>query len=156
MTDIPRDIEYWQNLESLDNDKLIPNDEEILIYQEHCMNGDPLLLGETKQLIHLVHDAVDLHPSGLYDITFQCDWMKLGEMFKGKQPWGTIIGDGAINLCGLELVDVLRPLCNTLAIRVFDEWVHEWHYATHFPTEFPDAETTYYTRPGCQIVVWNF
>ena len=149
-----KDPNYWQNLPI--ESPVVPNQEEINIYQNYCMNGDPLLLGETKQLIPLVHEAVDICPSGLYDITFQGDWMELGERFKGKQPWGTIIGDGVINLVGLGLVDVVRPLCNTLVVRVFDEHIYEWKYATYFPTEFPDATVIEYTRPGCNIVVWNF
>lgn len=143
---IPRDIEYWQNLE---NPLIIPNEDEFWTFKQ-LRKGKVLMLGETKELMFLADDAVDIHPCGKYNKTFKADWYDL------KGHWDTIIGDGVLNLCDVDLVDVLSKACDRLIIRVFEDWVHNWKYATYFPTTFKGSSRIIQTRPGCRIVVWNF
>lgn len=148
---MPKDTEYWQNIPALSNPLLYPNDNEIRQYARLSHGrGSVLLLGETPQLTDLCDEAVDLYPSGRLDRTFKGNWLNL----EGR--WGVALGDGCINLCGLQLVEALAACVDRLVVRVFDEWVHEWKYSIHFPVEFPGAAQVIDTRHGCRIVVWDF
>ena len=144
------DPDYWQNLDKNGHVKVVPVDEEVRAYRRMSIGDRRLLLGETKQLMPWCTEAVDMYPCGEYEKTFQGDWMNL------DGHWDTIMGDGAINLVGIELVEAVRPHCDRLVVRVFEEWIHEWKYATHFPTQFPGALTTYRIQEGTRMVIWDF
>ena len=46
--EFPKDPEYWQNLEALGTPALMPNDEEVKLFQKYCAAGPVLLLGDTN------------------------------------------------------------------------------------------------------------
>lgn len=139
---LPKDIEHWQNLKP----PLAPNQEEVRLY-EGWAKGCVLLLGETKELAHLCHRALDMYPSSIAD---QGNWFDINAYYD------TIIGDGVINLAGMELIDAVRPHCKRFVTRVFTTKHEGMKYATFFPTEFPNSTREIVTQVGCMFVVYEF
>ena len=68
---------------------------------------------------------------------------------------GTIIGDGVLNLAGIELAEKLLPRCDRLVCRVFQRKLEGMKYATHFPTLYPGASRIISTQTDVAIVVWD-
>jgi len=146
MYKIQEDLEHWQNLQP----PLSPNSYEISLYSELTSHGiaggNVLLLGETKSLMGFAAKTIDLHPiRGEY-----------GDWFDIQGLYSTIIGDGVINLAGMELVDVVRPHCKRFVTRVFTKRLPGMKYATYFPTVFPDSSLNFKTQDGCRMIIWEF
>jgi hypothetical protein len=140
-----QDHEYWQNLEYPKK----PNPTEVELFTDYSF-GSVLLLGETKALQPHCTEAVDIFPSG---------FAKQGDWFSLDKHYNTIIGDGVINITGMDLVDALRSKCDRLIIRVFGpelEHKYLWKYAKYFPDTFPGALEVFETQPGCRFVIWDF
>lgn len=128
-----------------------PNDFEIEIYKNFLENRTPIcLFGMTKELVPLCDLAVDLNPVEIGKPTVKCNWNDY------KIKTDVIIGDGILNLEGLELVDKLSNVCNRLVCRVFLEKMTWMKYAKHFPKSFPNSDTLIYTQKDIAIIIWNF
>jgi len=140
------DIEHFNNLKP----PLAPNTEETTIYENHC-KGTILLLGYTKELIHLCTEAMDLNPPINQNIIKQ-DWFTI------NKSYNTIIGDGVLNLVGGELVQYLSNYCDTLIIRFFTDKIDTMKYATNFRynTAFLLPDIIIETQPRCKILIWKF
>lgn len=150
------DLERFNNLKP----PFSPNVDEVEIYNEYCTDKNhtkTLLLGYTKELMHLCSDAMDINPpddvispSGLKVI--KQDWFTITEYYD------TIIGDGVLNLVGGDLVQYLSKYCNTLIIRFFTEKFSFMRYATHFRnnTSFLLPDIIINTQPQCKILIWKF
>lgn len=146
MKKLIKDTNHWQNL----NPPLSPNEYEVELYRHHIRGYGPIcLLGMTKELIPLCDFMVDLNPIPKEKPVIKCDWAKI------KQESEVIIGDGVLNLCGLELVKDLLQVTNKLICRVFLEKLDGMKYATHFPKEFPESSLVVPTQENVVIVAWE-
>lgn len=140
-----QDTPHWQNLRP----PLAPNAEEVKIYEKLCENGPVVMLGMTKELVHLCEYMVDLNPIPQKKPVIKSDWTG----FQGLS--GTIIGDGVLNLAGIGLVNELLPRCDRMVCRVFLRKLEGMKYATHFPTSFHGASKVITTQKDVVIVVWD-
>jgi len=140
-----QDTTHWQNLKP----PLAPNKEEVKIYEGLCESGPVVMLGMTKELIHLCEYMVDLNPIPQNKPVVKSEWAG----FQGLA--GTIIGDGVLNLSGLGLIDDLLPRCDRVVCRVFLSKLEGMKYAMHFPTSFPKASRVINTQAEVAIVVWD-
>lgn len=141
-----KDSDYWSSLE----EPKAPNKQEVELFRKF-KTGKTLLLGETKQLIPLCNEAIDLYPQS---IARQGDWFAL------EDQYDTIIGDGVLNLVGFDLVSKLREHCKTLILRSFTHeirYVYPWKYAQYF-FNFPLDESciNIWTQKGCVMTIWEF
>jgi hypothetical protein len=141
-----KDLEHW-----LDKDPpLSPNEYEIELYKHHSKGHGPVcLLGMTKQLQPLCDYMVDLYPIKQTKPVLKMNWNDF------DQYADLIIGDGVINLEGLQLVNKLLKNCNKLICRVFLEKFSWMKYATHFPKEFPGSSLVIPTQENIAIVIWE-
>lgn len=131
---------------------LSPNKEEVLMFEEFCREKKRvLLLGYTKELMHLATIAVDLNPPPHHNVQ-QGDWFDIEGNFDA------IIGDGVLNLVGGDLVDHLSTLSNNICIRFFTERMSSMKYATIFSSNLkvllPTTVTP--TQDKCVMLTWNF
>lgn len=142
------DREHWQNL----SPPLAPNKFEIEVYEDMLIGYQQVtLLGMTKELIPLVSLAIDLNPIETIGVcTAKRDWNNLGAF-----QTDAIIGDGVINLIGIELVPKIMRHCDIFISRVFLRPFPGMKYATHFPNRFPKAQAIIRTQPGVIIAIWN-
>lgn len=130
---------------------LYPDAKEVSIYEQYTTSSNNvLLLGYTKQLIHLSTKAIDLNP--INDTIIKQDWFSVNEHYD------IIIGDGVLNLVGGELVTHLSKYCNTLIIRFFTDKIEGMKYATNFKfnTSFLLPDVIIDTNPSCKILIWHF
>ena len=142
------DLNHFNNL----SPPLSPNNQEIQIYEKYCENTEKiLLLGYTKELMHLCTNAMDINPPNNPKIIKQ-DWFTISTFHD------TIIGDGVLNLVGGDLVGYLSKYCNTLIIRFFTEKINTMKYATNFRdnTSFLLPDLIIDTQPKCKILIWKF
>jgi len=131
------DTEHWQNCKP----PLSPNQEEVRLYKELIGDNSPVcLLGMTKELIHLCDLAVDLKPINIKKPTLQCDWNNLEGSF------GAIIGDGVLNLTGLQFIEKALKISKKFICRTFTYKQPGMKYATIFPTEFPGSKVVIQTQ----------
>lgn len=134
---------------------LCPNDLEIQIYTAYCKSTLPnsvLLLGYTKQLLHLSTAAMDLSPPSYMTSIIKQDWFSIDTFYN------VIIGDGVLNLVGGKLVEHLSKYCDTLVIRFFTKKIDGMKFATQFQSNTPFLlpDKILETQPNCKILVWNF
>ena len=140
------DTQHWQNLKP----PLAPNDYEVKLFKFHTNGLHPVcLLGMTKELIPLCDYMVDLNPIQQNKPVIQSDWQNLD-----KQS-SVIIGDGVLNLAGLELIDHLLKLTDKIICRVFLKKLDGMKYAQHFPNKFLGAKLVIPTQENIAMVVWS-
>lgn len=141
-----KDIEHWQNLQP----PLCPNLYEIEIYKHHVKGYGPVcLLGMTKNLQDLCEYMVDINPIKQSKPVIKQNWNE----FNGYAE--AIIGDGVLNLEGLQLVEKLNKICKKLICRVFLKKFDWMKYATYFPTNFPNSSIVIPTQKDISIVIWE-
>ncbi len=146
MENLIKDTNHWQNL----NPPLSPNEYEVEMYRHHTKRYGPVcLLGMTKELIPFCDFMVDLNPIHQEKPVIKCDWTKI------TQDSEVIIGDGVLNLCGLDLVKDLLKITNKLICRVFLQKLEGMKYATHFPKEFPGSSIVIPTQENVVMVIWE-
>lgn len=123
-----KDDAHWSNL----TPPLSPSEADVLIYKHWRHVGSTLLLGHTKELLHLADVAVDLNPIGNEPKVMQGDWTMNGMMFTN------IICDGGLtlskDLCDRTLTMASKN-CMIFISRVFHGKLPGMKYATHFPTD---------------------
>jgi hypothetical protein len=140
------DAAHWQNRPP----PLAPNQEEVDLYRALVESKSPIcLLGMTKELVELCDLAVDLNPIEIGKPTLKADWNELTGRF------GAVIGDGVINLAGVELVDRMLAVADRFVARVFMEKQPGMKYARVFPTAFPEASSVTITQPNIAMVMWT-
>ena len=81
--------------------------------------------------------------------TIKCNWNDLDLKFD------VIIGDGVLNLEGLQLVDKMLKLSNKFISRVFMKKQIGMKYATFFPSTFPNSKLIIPTQQDICIVIWQ-
>jgi hypothetical protein len=146
MNKLIEDTNHWQNLEP----PLCPNPNEVELYESIVKDKGPVcLLGMTKQLIHICDYMVDLNPIPQPKPVIKSDWYSFECLAEA------IIGDGILNLAGMEVVPKLLDKCDLLVCRVFLKKMCGMKYATHFPTSFPGASRVIPTQADIAIVVWD-
>lgn len=140
------DTKYWLNLQP----PLCPNDYEVEIFRHHTKGLGPVcLFGMTEKLQPLCDFMVDLNPIAQTKPVIKCDWNN----FTGYSE--AIIGDGVINLEGIQLVEKLLKNYEKIIFRVFLEKFTWMKYATYFPKEFPGSNLVIPTQENIAIVVWE-
>jgi hypothetical protein len=143
---IPKDLNYWRDL----SPPLCPNEYEVELYRYHTKGMGPIcLLGMTEKLQSICEYMVDLYPVKQSRPVLKANWNE----FKGYSE--AIIGDGVLNLEGIQLKDKLLKISNKLIFRVFLKKFAWMKYAKHFPNEFPDAKYVIPTQKDIAIVVWE-
>jgi hypothetical protein len=143
---IINDAEHWKNLFP----PLCPNVYEIELYKHHSKGYGPIcLLGMTKELQNLCDFMVDLYPTNQQKPVIKENWNNLKEYAE------VVIGDGVLNLEGLQLVDKLINRYEKLIFRVFLKKFPWMKYATHFPQEFPGASLVIPTQEHIAMVIWD-
>jgi|LakMenE18May11ns_1017448.scaffolds.fasta_scaffold9018040_1 hypothetical protein len=141
-----KDLNYWQNL----SPPMCPNSYEIELYHHHVKGCGPVcLLGMTKQLQHLCEYMIDLHPIKQDRPVLRKNWNEIDTYSEA------FIGDGVLNLEGLQLVDKLLKNCEKLVFRVFLKKFSWMKYEKHFPDKFPNAKFVIPTQEDIAIVVWE-
>jgi hypothetical protein len=146
MENLIKDTNHWQNL----NPPLSPNKYEVELYRHHIRGYGPIcLLGMTKELIPLCDFMVDLNPIKQEKPVIHSDWSHI------KQECDVIIGDGVLNLCGLDLANNLLKITNKLICRVFMNKLEGMKYATYFPNEFPGSSLVIPTQENVVMVIWE-
>lgn len=141
-----QDTQHWQNLKP----PLSPNEYEVELFKLHTSGISPVcLLGMTKELIPLCDFMVDINPIPQNKPVIQSDW---GEL---DQKSSVIIGDGILNLAGIELIDHLLKLANKIVCRVFLKKLDGMKYAQHFPQKFSGAELVIPTQENIVMVIWD-
>lgn len=139
-------IEYWQDMPP----PMSPNEYEVEIYRHHCKGHKSVcLLGMTKKLQEFCDFMVDLNPIEQNKPVVKCDWNLMDNNSE------VCIGDGVLNLEGLQLVDKLLKKCDKLVTRVFLKKFSWIRYATHFPNSFPNASLIIPTQEDISIVIWE-
>lgn len=103
----------------------------------------------TKELAHICDYMVDLNPTPQKKPVIMCDWAGISSIAD------VIIGDGVLNLAGLNLAEKLRKKCDMLVCRVFKRKFEGMKYATHFPTHFPGAKEVIETQSDIVMVTWE-
>ena len=103
----------------------------------------------TKELAGLCDLAVDLNPIEFDKPTLKADWNDLSD------PFGAVIGDGVVNLEGMQIVDKMLAIADVFVARVFLERMPWMKYARYFPQEFPGASSVTVTHPSVAMVVWH-
>ena len=142
-----QDSAHWHNTEP----PYCPNKEEIFIYRKMIGTSTPVyLLGMTKQLIDLCDIAIDLNPIDIGKPVIKADWRSM-EGFKA----GAIIGDGVLNLVGLDFYKKALELSNKFICRVFTEKLSKMKYAQIFPKEFPQHKLIIRTQKNISMVLWE-
>jgi hypothetical protein len=137
---------HWQNL----SPPSCPNEEETSLYKKLIGDSTPVcLLGMTKELVPFCDVAVDLNPHKIDKPIIKGNWADL------TGSYGAIIGDGVLNLMGLEFVPQMLQLAPKLVCRVFMKKLPEMKYAQIFPTEFPGSKSVIITQPDIAIVSWE-
>ena len=146
MDELLKDTKHWQNLEP----PLAPNEDEVKIYEKYVKGRGPIcLLGMTKELAHLCEYMVDMNPIKQDRPVIKSDWADFNGMADA------IMGDGVLNLAGMDLVPKLMERCDILVCRVFLRKFAGMKYATHFPNSFPGSRDVVVTQPDIAIVVWG-
>jgi len=142
MTDLIEDTQHWQNLQP----PLAPNAVEVAIYSRHIEGRRPVcLLGLTKSLLPLSDVTVDLADGA----TIKSNWNDL------TGSYGAVIGDGVLNLEGLQLINRVAKVTSRFVARVFTKKLPGMKYATIFPTEFPGSSFVIQTQENVVIVVYD-
>jgi hypothetical protein len=140
------DTHHWHNLQP----PLAPNEYEVEIYRHHIKGLVPVcLLGMTKPLIPLCDFMVDANPVRAEKKVIKCDWNDL------KERSSVVIGDGVLNLCGVELAHKMLTLADKAIFRVFLKKLEGMKYAKYFPKEFLDADMVIPTQKDVAIVIWS-
>ena len=122
------DKEYWSQLTW----PATPNADDVEVFRRYC-RGQVLLLGSTRPLLPLAHQAWDINP--VYDDAkiVQRDWFTLDE------HWNTIIVDGALSY-GKEFSQTLLPRmlehCDRFVSRTFLNPSWPTKYAVYFPRAY--------------------
>ena len=122
------DKEYWSQLTW----PATPNADDVEVFRRYC-RGQVLLLGSTRSLLPLAHQAWDINP--VYDDAkiIQRDWFTLDE------HWNTIIVDGALSY-GKEFTQRLLPRvlehCDRFVSRTFLNPNWPTKYAVYFPKAY--------------------
>jgi hypothetical protein len=146
MNDLIKDTSHWQNLKP----PLSPNEYEVELYRHHIKGHGPIcLLGMTKELIKLCDFMVDLNPIQQEKPVLRSDWSQI------NRHVDVIIGDGVLNLCGLDLLNNLLKITNKLICRVFMNKLEGMKYATYFPNEFPGSSLVIPTQENVVMVIWE-
>ena len=139
---------YTQFVNKVKNDNDNENENENENKQNTC-----LLLGYTKELIHLCDLSMDINPPEISDQkTVRGDWFTINSYYD------IIIGDGSINLAGGDLVKHLSQYCGLLVVRFFTEKIPVMKYATKFRinTPFLLPDQIIETQNSCKILIWDF
>lgn len=140
------DKEYWQNL----SPPLSPNSYEIELYLHHSKGYGPIcLLGMTKELQSICEFMVDLYPTQQSKPVVKSDWRDIKEFAE------VFIGDGVVNLLGLDIVDNLLKKSEKVIMRIFLKKFPWMKYATHFPDKFPGASLVIPTQKDIVMVIWE-
>ena len=146
MDKLIEDVDHWQNLKP----PLSPNEYEIEIYRHYTKGHKPIcLLGTTKELIGLCDYMVDLNPTEKSKPVVKCDWKNFNDFSE------VVIGDGVLNLVGIDLVYHLLKNSKKVVCRVFLKKLEGMKYAQYFPSEFIDAKLVIPTQKNVAIVVWE-
>lgn len=146
MDELLKDTKHWRNL----SPPLAPNEYEVGLYERYVKDRGPIcLLGMTKELVHLCEYMVDLNPSPQERPVIKSDWASFTGMAEA------IIGDGVLNLSGMELVPKLLSRCDLLVCRVFLKKLEGMKYAKYFPNDFPGSREVIMTQPNVAMVVWG-
>lgn len=141
-----KDLSYWQNL----SPPMCPNPYEVELYRHHVKGYGPVcLLGMTKELQHLCEYMIDSNPIKQNKPVLKKDWNEIDTYSE------VLIGDGILNLEGLQIVDKLIKNCEKLVFRVFLKKFSWMKYAKHFPDKFPNAKMVIPTQEDIAIVVWE-
>lgn len=140
---------YWTQLKW----PAAPNNDDYKVFESHCQ-GRVLLLGSTKLLLPLAHEAWDIQPQ-YPDIKIKKrDWFTLDE------HWDTIIIDGGLafgkEFCD-KLLSIALPNCNRFISRTFLN--PNWHtkYAVYFPkaNELNPQPTEHPINEVYTFYIWN-
>lgn len=146
MKNLIKDTNHWQNLMP----PLSPNGYEVELYKHHTKGHKPIcLLGMTKELISICDFMVDLNPIKQEKPVIMSDWSQINQMCD------VIIGDGVLNLSGIDLVSVLMKKTNKLICRIFLKKLEGMKYATHFPNEFSNSSIIIPTQENVVMVIWE-
>lgn len=131
-----------------------PNKYEIELYRHHTKGYGPIcLFGMTKSLQPLCDFMIDINPSPQEKPVIKMDWNDYkGE---GNLYSEVVIGDGILNLEGIQLAETIMRYCEKLICRVFLKKFEWMIYAEHFPQKFPGSSLLIPTQEDIAIVVWE-
>jgi hypothetical protein len=143
--------EYWVSLLP----PLCPSDNDVKIFEEHLTDGTTLLLGCTKELLHLTSAQMDLEPFDFVPNPIVGDWTT------NQQYYNNIIGDGVFNFTKELCEDVLHMCsnnCDRLIIRCFNRKLETMRIADYFPNMdmFPIRPNYVQMFNDYTFFIWDF
>ena len=107
-----------------------PSEEDVNIYQKYMIEGTTLLLGCTRQLIHLSNNQLDIDPF------YEAPTVIVGDWTKNTTYYDNIIGDGVVNFTKELEVGVLEmasKCCKRFVVRAFNYRLDRMKIAANFP-----------------------
>jgi hypothetical protein len=143
--------EYWSSL----NPPLSPSEKDVKIFKKYLINGTTLLLGCTKELVHLSDTQMDLNPFDSTSNVIIQDWLT------NTNPYTNIIGDGVFNftkeLCD-GVIDMASKCSKKLIVRSFNKKMDIMRIAENFPTinDFKLKPTLVHRFNDYTFFIWEF
>ena len=142
---------HWKNL----TPPLSPSLEDVATYEHLIVDRPVLLLGSTKELLHLADAAIDAHPQYDDPKIVQQNWLEF------HINVATVICDGGFNFnkpLTSALLAIFSTKCKRLIVRSFNRRLPEMKYALHFPTvlDFPIQPKIHSFDEYANFFVWDF
>lgn len=143
--------EYWLSL----NPPLSPSENDVEIFKSYLISGTTLLLGCTKELIHLTNVQMDLEPFDFAPKPIIQDWIT------NTNPYTNMIGDGVLNFTK-EICDGVLEMASKhskkLIVRSFNRKMDIMRIANYFPSyeDFNIQPTEIRVLKDYTFYIWEF
>ena len=137
------------------NPPLFPSADDVKIFEENVTPGTTLLLGCTKNLLHMSTNQIDSDPWYDNETVIRKNWADNDAFFDN------IIGDGVFNFTK-DLTDRTLKMCSekckTLVVRSFNRKLPVMRVADYFPTssDFEIKPSKVILLPTTTFYVWKF
>jgi hypothetical protein len=145
------DKTYWSALVP----PLAPSKDDVLIFTEYLLEGEVLLLGCTKHLLHLSTSQLDQDPY------MSLPTLQIGDWRENKRFYHTIIGDGVFNFdkdLTHEVLLMASKYAKRLIVRCFNYKLPTMRVAAFFPNaeSFSIRPTKTITSKEYSFYIWDF
>lgn len=143
--------EYWASL----SPPLSPSENDVETFKSYLLFGTTLLLGCTKELIHLSNVQMDLNPLDFVPKPIIQDWVT------NTKPYTNMIGDGVFNF-SKETCDGVLEMASKhskkLIVRSFNRKLDIMRIADYFPSykDFTIQPTEIRVLKDYTFYIWEF
>ena len=132
-----------------------PSDEDVQLYKNYMIEGTSLLLGCTRQLVHLTNNQMDIDPF------LDAPSVIIGDWAQNTTYYDNIIGDGVVNFTKeLEekLLKMSSKYCKRFIVRAFNYKLDKMRIAANFPKaeDFSIKPTEIIIFNEYTFFIWHF